>query len=35
MKRSLHDLSVLFDDDGKAWVVWGHQDMHMAQLTTT
>jgi len=33
MKRSLHDLSVLFDDDGKAYAVWGHQDMHIAQLT--
>jgi xylan 1,4-beta-xylosidase len=33
MKRSLHDLSVLFDDDGKAYVVWGHQEMHLAQLT--
>lgn len=33
MKRSLHDLSVLFDDDGKAYAVWGHQDMHIAQLS--
>ncbi|MCS0585250.1 glycoside hydrolase 43 family protein [Massilia pinisoli] len=33
MTRSLHDLSVLFDDDGKAWVVWDHQRMHIAQLT--
>jgi len=33
MKRGLHDLSVLFDDDGKAYAVWGHQDMHVAQLT--
>ena len=33
MKRSLHDLSVLFDDDGKAYVVWDHQEMHIAQLT--
>jgi beta-xylosidase len=33
MKRSLHDLSVLFDDDGTAWVVWDHQRMHLAQLT--
>ena len=33
MKRSFHDLSVLFDDDGKAYVVWGHQDLHLAQLT--
>ncbi|WP_051971638.1 glycoside hydrolase 43 family protein [Massilia sp. 9096] len=32
MKRGLHDLSVLFDDDGKTWVVWGYQDMHLAQL---
>jgi beta-xylosidase len=35
MKRSLHDLSVLFDDDGKAYVVWGYQDMHFAQLDST
>jgi len=33
MKRSLHDLSVLFDDDGKVYVVWDHQTMHLAQLT--
>jgi beta-xylosidase len=33
MKRSLHDLSVLFDDDGTAWVVWDHQRMHVARLT--
>ena len=33
MKVSLHDLSVLFDDDGKAWVVWGYQNMQLAQLT--
>ncbi len=33
MKKSLHDLSVLFDDDGKAWVVWGYQNLHIAQLT--
>jgi beta-xylosidase len=33
MKRSLHDLSVLFDDDGKAYAVWDHQQMHIAQLT--
>ena len=31
MKRSLHDLSVLFDDDGKVYVVWGYQ-IHLAQL---
>jgi xylan 1,4-beta-xylosidase len=35
MKRSLHDLSVLFDDDGKVWVVWGYQDMRLAQLDGT
>lgn len=32
MKRSFHDLSVLFDDDGKAYVVWGYRDLHIAQL---
>jgi beta-xylosidase len=32
MKRSFHDLSVLFDDDGKVYVVWGYQDIHIAQL---
>lgn len=31
MKRGFHDLSVLFDD-GRAYVVWGHQAMHLAQL---
>jgi xylan 1,4-beta-xylosidase len=33
MKRSFHDLSVLFNDDGKAYVVWDHQKMYLAQLT--
>ncbi len=33
MKRPLHDLSVLFDDDGKAYVVWGYRSIHIAQLT--
>jgi beta-xylosidase len=33
MKRSLHDLSVLFDDDGKAYVVWDHQEIRIAQLS--
>jgi xylan 1,4-beta-xylosidase len=32
MKKSLHDLSVLFDDDGKVYVVWGYQDLHLAEL---
>ena len=33
MRVSLHDLSVLFDDDGKVWVVWGYQGIRIAQLT--
>jgi xylan 1,4-beta-xylosidase len=33
MKRSLHDLSVLFDDDGKIYVVWGYRGIRLAQLT--
>ena len=33
LKHSFHDLSVLFDDDGKVYVVWGYEDMHLAQLT--
>jgi beta-xylosidase len=32
MKRSFHDLSVLFDDDGKVYVVWGYQEIRLAQL---
>ncbi len=32
MKRSFHDLSVLFDDDGKVYVVWGYQGIRFAQL---
>ena len=32
MKRSFHDLSVLFDDDGVVYVVWGYQDLHLARL---
>jgi len=32
MNRSFHDLSVLFDDDGKVYVVWGYQDIHIAEL---
>jgi beta-xylosidase len=35
MKISLHDLSVLFDDDGKVWAVWGYRDLHLAQLDAT
>ena len=33
MRRSLHDLSVLFDDDGKAYAIWGYRTIHFAQLT--
>ncbi len=32
MKVSLHDPSVLFDDDGKAYVVWGYDEIRMAEL---
>jgi len=34
MKRSFHDLSVLFDDDGKTYVVWGYDELRMAELTS-
>lgn len=33
MKQNLHDLSVLFDDDGKVFVVWGYRNLQVAQLT--
>lgn len=32
MRRSLHDLSVLFDDDGKKYVVWGYRSIQFAEL---
>lgn len=32
MRQRLHDLSVLFDDDGKAYVVWGYRSIQFAQL---
>ncbi|MFO0928687.1 MAG: endo-1,4-beta-xylanase [Gemmataceae bacterium] len=32
MKRAFHDLSVLFDDDGKVYVIWGYQEIRLAQL---
>jgi beta-xylosidase len=32
MKVSLHDLSVLFDEDGKTYVVWGYDEIRMAEL---
>jgi xylan 1,4-beta-xylosidase len=34
MKKSFHDLSVLFDDDGKVYVVWGYDELKIAELTT-
>ncbi len=33
MKVSLHDLSVLFDEDGKVYTVWGYDEIRMAELT--
>ena len=33
MKRSFHDISALFDDDGRVYVVWGYQGIRLAQLT--
>jgi beta-xylosidase len=32
MKVSLHDPSVLFDEDGKVYVVWGYDEIQMAEL---
>lgn len=32
MKRAFHDLSILFDDDGKTYVIWGYRNIMMAQL---
>jgi xylan 1,4-beta-xylosidase len=32
MKRSLHDVSVLFDDDGKIYAIWGYRGIKMAEL---
>lgn len=34
MKRSFHDLSVLFDDDGKVYVVWDYADVRIAELNS-
>ncbi|MDX2247047.1 MAG: glycoside hydrolase 43 family protein [Bacteroidia bacterium] len=33
MNASLHDLSVLFDDDGKIYAVWGYDELKMVQLS--
>ncbi len=32
LSGSFHDLSVLFDDDGKVYVVWAYRDIKLAQL---
>lgn len=32
MDGSFHDLSVLFDDDGKAYMAWGYQQIRVAEL---
>ncbi|MCB9281060.1 MAG: glycosyl hydrolase 43 family protein [Lewinellaceae bacterium] len=33
MKANLHDLTVLFDDDGRIYAVWGYNEVKMVQLT--
>lgn len=33
MSGSFHDLSVLFDDDDKVYILWGYQGIHFAELT--
>ncbi|HEX9653578.1 MAG TPA: glycoside hydrolase 43 family protein [bacterium] len=33
MKVALHDLSVLFDDDGMIYVVWSYDEVKIAELT--
>lgn len=32
MKRAFHDLSVLFDDDGSAYIIWGYRGIRLARL---
>lgn len=32
LKESFHDLSVLFDDDGRVYVVWGYNAVKFAEL---
>lgn len=34
MKRGFHDPSVLFDEDGKVYIVWGYRDVQFAQLNS-
>lgn len=33
MNARLHDLTVLFDDDGKIYAVWGYNEVRMVELT--
>ena len=33
MRAKLHDVTVLFDDDGKIYAVWGYDEVKMVQLT--
>lgn len=33
MNARLHDVTVLFDDDGKIYAVWGYREVNMVQLT--
>ncbi|PTY07099.1 glycoside hydrolase [Opitutaceae bacterium EW11] len=32
MRSSLHDISVLFDDDGRAYAVWGYNEIMIGEL---
>ncbi|MDO9614839.1 MAG: family 43 glycosylhydrolase, partial [Bacteroidota bacterium] len=32
LNASLHDLSVLFDDDGKIYAIWGYNEIRMVEL---
>ena len=32
IERNLHDLSVLFDDDGRVWVVFGYNEVRLIEL---
>lgn len=34
MNARLHDVTVLFDDDGRIYAVWGYNEVRMAQLTS-
>ncbi|MDW7694271.1 glycoside hydrolase 43 family protein [Flammeovirgaceae bacterium SG7u.111] len=34
MNAKLHDLTILFDDDGKIYAVWGYNEVKMVELTS-